>query len=544
MLVNVVVMTSKGKRGKQGDYGSQMRLSQHAVVADRKNRVENVRHAISDRILERQQLRSRFLMDKEQRYVINTLNVMKRSSGNSSLAQAPDGPNDRSYLNAHILQGSGHMTEKRLMQWRAEEHDLQQQMRSSLHQTVKQNVATMPSDEEEQLQKQIMELMVSIGYTYADVQKIVAALKRGKRDTNDDKVINNEDDDLVAEEVDVFESLRAQLRPDSKIAFRLPANYNKGSAPFDFNQWQRIVCKLYASQAIGEKTAVKQPSRPTSPTNTRSGVKFNNKKNVKRVSNSAKHGTINEEDELDMYKPRSSMTIVERYGGQKIRPQTGGYSRHQLAEIKSRLRSKSVTELTTEAPQVLIDKPPEYEQHHLNNDGDQEGLKNTSAGQLLQDNPGVDREDIQSVDTALRTENDELTIKDYSITDNSQHESEEDKLLDTQHEDYIPEWFKRRRSSTADSEGKRAPVKPQRRMSRWQKDLLREAPPGVNTYNKPIKVILGRSKSQRDNDLKDLVQKNLLREQMEGILSGQHNRDVQARVKLVKSVMKIEHQFA
>ena len=529
---------SKRSGCKPGDYGSQIRLSQHSVVADRKNRLENARHVIHDRILDRQQLRSRFLIDKEQRYVINTFRTMKSSSGNSTLAQAPNGPNDRSYLTSHILQGAGYMTEKRLLQWRSEEQDLQQQLHGSTNKYANKNLNS--ETEDDKIKKQIMGLMVSIGYTYADVEKIVNALNNKKRNTSEDKVIHNEEDDLLARQVDVFQCLRSQLRPDSKIEFRLPVDL-KTNAPFDIHQWQRVVAKSYAKHALDDhRDRPQKTSRSASPMMMKKNVNFHPVITEKHISEGIKTAGISEIEKFNLYTPRSSMYIVERYGGKKLRPQTAGLDRHQLAERK--VRSQSVTELNIDIPKTRIEHDkcaPGIESYTSREELDIELDESPYLFPLKQD-------DGQSVEVTPRIENCKTTIKDYLCKNNYELESDSYKKLKQQQEEHIPQWFKRCGPLTqaSDQGANSKPVESPRRLTRWQKDLMTEAPPGIHSHSQPVKVVLGRSKSQRDNELKDLVQKNLLREQMEGILSGQHNRDVQARVKLVKSVMKIENKLS
>ena len=71
-----------GKRKKKhAGFVCQMKLSQHSVDADRRNRIEGAKTMIYHRLLDKQQLRTKFVIDREQRNVLNSYKVMQRSSG-------------------------------------------------------------------------------------------------------------------------------------------------------------------------------------------------------------------------------------------------------------------------------------------------------------------------------------------------------------------------------------------------------------------------------------------------------------------------------
>ena len=396
-------------------------------------------------------------------------------------------------MNDSIMLKTGQMSQRRLHQWKSLELSLQQQLNSTKSSKKKEQ-----DEEQDILRKQITELMVSIGYTFNDVGKIIEALKHGKKEP---KSFNKDEDDLaLIKEVDVFENLRSQLRPVSGTPFKLPVENTKKFAPFDIKQWQRATSSSYSKYAIGkvEKETrknstdnVDQPSEKQVHFEKTTSKKTSKKTSPRMQSKYRNHPEIIEEEweEIELFKPSSSMRIVERIGGnRKIRPQTVNVNRQDLADMRAHMRSRSAADLRK-------DKTPDTSE-----DEDEGNMK-------------------------VRTQEEIHIPKTPS-------ESSEYKFLLQEHE--LLDSYKRPKFKPE--------IRPLSKLPHWQRDLMSEAPPGLYSSNKPIKVTLARSKSRRESELKELVQKNMLREQMDSLLSGKPSKDVQARIKLVQSVMKVEEK--
>ena len=100
-----------------------------ALQADRKNRLEVFKLQFYEKMLERQSIKARFFINREQRKMVKDMFTMKKTSGISTEGVPCTGPNDK------LIQGSRHFrpavkfNERRLTRWRSDERPLERYLK-------------------------------------------------------------------------------------------------------------------------------------------------------------------------------------------------------------------------------------------------------------------------------------------------------------------------------------------------------------------------------------------------------------------------------
>ncbi|XP_071114677.1 uncharacterized protein [Haliotis cracherodii] len=95
------------------------------IQADRKNRVERARLDLQLKIYERERLRNWGLQEREKKFLYANIESVRRTSGSSNMGVAPAGPKDNSYEKSMHSRSAIRLSEKRLMEWRLCEKQLQ-----------------------------------------------------------------------------------------------------------------------------------------------------------------------------------------------------------------------------------------------------------------------------------------------------------------------------------------------------------------------------------------------------------------------------------
>ncbi|XP_046553979.1 uncharacterized protein LOC124263406 [Haliotis rubra] len=95
------------------------------IQADRKNRVERARLDLQLKIYERERLRNWGLQEREKKFLYANIESVRRTSGSSNMGMAPAGPKDNSYEKSMHSRSAIRLSEKRLMEWRLCEKQLQ-----------------------------------------------------------------------------------------------------------------------------------------------------------------------------------------------------------------------------------------------------------------------------------------------------------------------------------------------------------------------------------------------------------------------------------